>query len=88
MAMAEPAPQQLGTRAVERPALPGQMQNCDGCGEKIKFQARRRMKIIYANVYEGDRWDRLEYYHPPCYLKAGAPHGPVDRSQSNKLPNR
>jgi hypothetical protein len=79
----------LGTRAVERPALPGQMHQCAGdCGERIKFQARKRNKIIYANVYEGDRWDRMEPWHPECYTRAGQPHGPVDRSDSNKLPNR
>jgi hypothetical protein len=87
MAMQDPTPV-LGTRAVERPALPGQMQTCEGCGEKIKFQARHRRKIIICNVYEDGHWDRLENFHPACYLQAGSPHGPVDRSQSNKLPNK
>lgn len=86
--MTDTAPR-LGTRAVERPAAPGQQHDCDGgCGEKIKFKARVRNKIIYANVYKGDRWDRLECFHPACYRAAGNPHGPVDRSGSDRLPNR
>lgn len=69
--------------------MAGQMHDCDGgCGEKIKFQARKRNKIIYANCYEGDRWDRLERFHPACYLRAGSPYGPVDRRGSNLLPRQ
>lgn len=87
MTMQEQRPA-LGTRAVERPAVPGQQHECADCGTKIKFQARVRNKIVYANVYEGETWDRLECFHTPCYLGAGSPHGPLDRSRSNELPSR
>jgi hypothetical protein len=84
----ETAPR-LGTRAVERPVLPGQQHECAAeCGERIKFRAQERRKVIYANVYEGDHWDRLECWHPHCYAKARRPHGPVDRSKSDQLPKR
>lgn len=86
MSVADDSPPVLGTRVVERPAVGGQMQTCDHCGEKIKFVARLRKKILYANIYEGDRWDRLEYFHPACYLKMGAPYGAVDRAGTNQLP--
>lgn len=81
--------ERLGTRAVERPVIPGQQYDCSAeCGDKIKFRARERRKVIYANVYSGDRWDRLECWHPSCYRKAGSPHGKADRSGSDQLPNR
>lgn len=68
--------------------MPGQQHECCGCDDKIKFQARVRNKIVYANVYEGERWDRLETFHPPCYLRAGQPYGPLDRRNADRLPGR
>lgn len=37
-----------------------------------------RLKQVICNVYEGDRWDRVEHYHTECYERADEPHGEVD----------
>jgi hypothetical protein len=76
-----------GTRAVSRRIDPGSTAICAHCGEKVKFASRtptpHRVQVI-ANVYCGDRWDRVEHFHagpPPadCYASAGEPHGPPGR---------
>jgi hypothetical protein len=44
-----------------------------------------RNKQVIANVYKRSKWDRIEHFHPECYLDAGNPHGEVDISQSDAL---
>ena len=66
------------SRAVLRDVEPGSTVECVLCGERVKFQAKVRHKQIICNVYEGDRWDRVEHFHAPCYEEANEPHGPVD----------
>jgi hypothetical protein len=75
----------LGTRAVERLVPAGTMLNCKHCDKAIKFAARVRNKQVIANVYKRSKWDRIEHFHPECYLDAGNPHGEVDISQSDAL---
>lgn len=66
------------SRAVLRQVEAGQMTVCDGCGDRLKFEAKvptaQRKKVI-CNVYEGGRWSRVEQYHVPCYDEAGKPYG-------------
>jgi hypothetical protein len=66
------------SRAVLRDVEPGSTVECVLCGERVKFQAKVRHKQIICNVYEGERWDRVEHFHAPCYEEANEPHGPVD----------
>lgn len=70
----------LATRAVLRRIEQGVGQNgetpCPGCGQRMKFRSwRDKAFMVLANVYEGDRWARVEYWHDPCYQEAGEPHG-------------
>lgn len=69
---------QCSTRAVLRDVEPGSTVDCIACGEQIKFQAKTRPKQVICNVYEGDRWNRVEHFHQECYHGASDPHGPVD----------
>lgn len=66
------------TRAVLRDVEPGSTIDCIHCGERVKFQAKMRHKQVICNVYEGDRWNRVEHFHEPCYYEAREPHGEVD----------
>ncbi|MBW3575131.1 MAG: hypothetical protein KY450_09730 [Actinobacteria bacterium] len=72
------------SRAVLRPVAPGSCAVCPGCATAVKFAARVRKHQVIANVYVGDRWDRVEHYHPECYGKAGDPHGPVIELPANE----
>lgn len=65
----------LGTRAVERRVLERNEADCRLCGAAIKFKAMTKATQIIANVYEGDRWNRVEHYHAECYIMAGEPYG-------------
>lgn len=66
------------TRAVLREVEPGSTVDCTHCGEQIKFQAKTRPKQVICNVYDGNRWDRVEHFHERCYHDAAEPHGEVD----------
>lgn len=66
------------SRAVLRDIEPGSLVDCATCGERVKFQAKVRLKQVICNVYSNDRWVRVEHYHDLCYVEAGEPHGPVD----------
>lgn len=66
------------SRAVLRDIEAGSLVECITCGERVKFQAKVRLKQVICNVYSNDRWVRVEHYHDGCYLDAGEPHGPVD----------
>lgn len=69
----------FSTRAVRRPLRAGTNVRCPGCDELLQFRARvtTRPHQIVVNVYDGDRWTRLEQYHPHCYAELGEPHGPL-----------
>lgn len=84
------------SRAIVRVIEPGNEASCPGCGQRVKFQARKKnARQIICNVYVecdctdnsrcqgfGQRWDRVEHWHPECYDTAGKPHGePLDKSQ-------
>jgi hypothetical protein len=74
----------LGTRAIIRLTPPGTDAECPGCGEIVKFVAKKKRNEVIANVYgrDGDlsAWDRVEHWHADCYEEAGQPHGvPVQR---------
>lgn len=66
------------TRAVLRDIEPGSTIDCVLCGERVKFQAKLRLKQVICNVYKGSRWDRVEHFHESCYYEADLPHGPVN----------
>lgn len=69
----------LGSRAVLRVIEPGTREKCPHCREPVMFQVwkGRRLQKVVANVYVGDRWDRVEHWHPPCYEAMGEPYGPA-----------
>ena len=72
----------LGTRAVPRVVEPGvggwcASLQCPTNKGWIKFEARKKNTYVICNVYEGDKWDRIELYHPNCYEREGSPHGPL-----------
>jgi hypothetical protein len=69
------------SRAVVRFIEPGNAASCAHCDVEVKFQARVRAKQVICNVYEDQRWIRVEHFHEQCYKKAGAPHGKADASQ-------
>jgi hypothetical protein len=73
----------LGTRAVERIIVAGNMGLCTACGQAVKFRATHRLRQVICNVYVKGRWNRVEHFHPACYKQAGNPHGPVDTTQPN-----
>jgi hypothetical protein len=71
----------MGSRAVIRRIEPdGIWPKCPHCQIDIKYKARdsedKRKKVV-CNVYEGEKWDRVEQFHLPCYIEAGQPHGQV-----------
>lgn len=65
----------LGTRAVVRFVETGCYILCAQCGERIVYSARNRPRQVICNIYEGDKWDRVEQYHFECYEQAGRPYG-------------
>ncbi len=69
--------QLLGSRAVERPINPGNDADCPVCEQPVKFVARKHLRQVICNVYEGDKWNRVETYHQTCYQASGEPHGPI-----------
>ena len=67
------------SRACTRTVAAGNSAYCAVCEELIKFRARIRADQIICNVYAGNKWDRVEHYHPDCYKKAKSPYGaPAD----------
>lgn len=69
------------SRAVVRFVEPGSMVTCAACGAQVKFSARAKVKQVICNVYDDERWMRVEHYHLDCYEIAGEPHGGADSSQ-------
>jgi hypothetical protein len=67
----------LGTRAVLRRVDAGSAVSCARCDEPVKFVARESRHQVIANIYSGDRWDRVEHFHEECYEAAGDPYGPA-----------
>lgn len=63
------------SRAVLRPIEAGSYVDCVRCGQRVKFQAKVRLMQVICNVYEGDRWIRVEHFHQACYDEAAAPYG-------------
>lgn len=63
------------SRAVLRPVTEGNIGSCALCGIGIKFAAKRDQQQVIANVYEGRKWSRVEYFHPSCYEDADQPYG-------------
>ena len=64
-----------GSRAVLRRVEAGCSAMCAACGSQVKFAARQNRHQVIANVYVGNRWDRVEHYHAECYELAGEPYG-------------
>ncbi len=70
-----PAKKTWKSRAVSRLVEPGNWAECSLCEEIIKFRARERRTQVICNVYVNNRWDRVEHFHPDCYLAAEIPYG-------------
>ena len=64
------------SRAVVRTIEPGNSAICPACDLQVKFQARTQGKQVICNVYEDDKWQRVEHYHVACYDEANQPYGP------------
>ena len=69
------------SRAVLRFIEAGSSASCAQCETPVKFRARIKAKQVICNVYEKDRWVRVEHYHRECYDTAGQPYGVADDSQ-------
>lgn len=78
-------PVSLGSRAVERRVEPGLDAECAGCGERMKFSARKRQTQVICNVYVEAMWNRVEHFHPECYERMGRPYGPAEFGQIAKF---
>jgi hypothetical protein len=63
------------SRAVLRTIEAGNDAYCACCGERVKFQARKKLQQVICNVYVRGHWDRVEHYHAECYSLAGRPYG-------------
>lgn len=49
------------------------------CDQRVKFQAKMRHQQVICNVYEKNKWIRVEHYHADCYKEAKQPFGkPLD----------
>ena len=67
------------SRAVTRLVGPGSQGDGRHCDERVKFQAKLRHQQVICNVYEKNKWLRVEHFHADCYKKAKRPFGkPVD----------
>jgi hypothetical protein len=69
------APPVRASRAADRPIDPGNDAVCVRCGERVKFAARSQARQVIANVYDDNRWQRVEHFHASCYDDAGHPYG-------------
>lgn len=72
------------SRAVVRDVEAGSSVDCLHCGERVKFQAKVRHKQVICNVYQKNRWIRVEHYHLDCYTSAGEPHGPAEAGTDHR----
>ena len=67
------------SRAVTRLVEPGSQVDCMHCDERVKFQAKMRHQQVICNVYEKNKWLRVEHFHADCYQLAKQPFGkPID----------
>lgn len=71
------------SRAVTRQIEPGSEVLCakEDCGERVKFQAKKKNRQVICNVYVDGRWDRTDHFHEGCYDEAGRPYGAPDESR-------
>ena len=67
------------SRAVTRLIEPGSQVDCMHWDERVKFQTKRSHQQVICNVYEKNKWVRVEHYHADCYKTAKQPFGkPLD----------
>jgi len=74
-ATAKPVKIKKVSRAVTRLVEPGSQVDCMHCDERVKFQAKMRHQQVICNVYEKNKWVRVEHFHADCYKKAKQPWG-------------
>lgn len=67
----------MKTRNVRRAVRPGSTGLCALCDEEIVWKAMKPAAKIISNVYDGDRWDRVEQRHEACWETGGRPYGPI-----------
>lgn len=69
------------SRATTRAIEAGSRSVCTHCDQEMRFRTRERDMQVICNVYVAGLWDKVEHYHPGCYVDAGSPHGTIgDRS--------
>ena len=66
---------QTKSRAVARSVEAGCIADCAECTTQIRYSAKLKPRQVIANVYENDKWQRVEHYHEECYLLANSPYG-------------
>ena len=61
---------------------PGRCPGCDGInwlrGKTPMAADSQASRVVVANVYNGRRWERVEYWHLDCYQLAGEPLGTTE----------
>ena len=75
----------LDTRAVYRIIEAGVHARCSHCQKALLYKISRKsfgeLLAVLCNVYKGPKsrrlWSSLEWYHYPCYIEAGKPHGEI-----------
>jgi hypothetical protein len=73
----------FGTRAVYR-RIPMPRPRCAACRKTVSDFTTGKKACVIANVYEGDRWDRVETFHSFCYEKAQRPYGEPTESTKGR----
>lgn len=76
------------SRAVLRDIEAGSTVECAECRERIRFQAKLRLRQVICNVYENGTWLRVEHFHEECYENAGFPHGEPETTRTSRVRER
>jgi hypothetical protein len=63
------------SRAVLRTIEAGTNETCTLCDDAIMFNAKKKPKMVIANVYEDGIWQNTELYHQECYEAVDEPYG-------------
>lgn len=72
------------SRAVVRDIQAGSSDDCEHCGQRIKFQAKVRGQQVICNVYRRGVWKQVEHFHLACYIAADEPHGQAEMTESSR----
>ena len=53
------------------------MADCVICETQIRYAAKTKPRQVIANVYQDEKWQRVEHFHDECYLVANSPYGTI-----------